>query len=123
MRLALLAAAAGVAAAVAVAADVSGKWTASIPGMDGAPVEQNFVFKADGETLTGSVSMPMGEEQPISEGKAGGGGISFVLAMEFGGQKFRIHYKGTVSGDEIKFVSSMEGGDFPPMEFTARRVK
>ena len=40
----------------ALAADVTGKWTAQVPGRQGQTRETTFTFKQDGETLTGTVS-------------------------------------------------------------------
>jgi len=82
-------------AAVSVwAADVTGKWTAQVPGRGGETREMTFNLKADGDQLTGSVTGPRGEN-PISEGK--------------------------VSGDEIKFTRQREGAE-RTQEFTAKKA-
>jgi hypothetical protein len=39
------------------------------------------------------------------------------------GNSIKVIYKGKVSGDEIKFTRMREGGNQPPTEFTAKRVK
>jgi opacity protein-like surface antigen len=106
----------------AAAADVSGKWTAQVPGRNGQTREQTFTFKVDGEKLTGSVSGMQGNENPISDGKISGNDISFTVAMSFNGNDVKMDYKGVVSGDEIKFTRSREGSD-QKQEFTAKRVK
>ena len=46
-------------AAVLSAADVSGKWTGQMPGRDGATAA-TFVFKVDGDKLTGTLTGPQG---------------------------------------------------------------
>ncbi len=105
------------AAVVALAANVDGKWTAQVPGREGAMREVTFNFKAEGDKLTGTMSTPGGDRE-ISEGKISGDEISFVMVV---GQGMRILYKGKVSGDEIKFTSEREGSG-RTREFTAKRA-
>jgi opacity protein-like surface antigen len=111
-----------VAAALVWAADVSGKWTAQVPGRGGQTRETTFNFKVDGEKLTGTISGMQGDV-PISDGKIKGDEISFIVTMSFGGNDIKFNYKGKVSGEEIKFTRTREGGDQPPQEFTAKRAK
>jgi hypothetical protein len=106
----------------AMAADITGKWTAQVPGRNGQAREATFNLKADGNTLTGTVAGPRGEN-PISDGKIDGDQISFNQTMEFNGNSVKLLYKGTVSGDEIKFTRSRDGGDAPAQEFTAKRAQ
>src|ERR1039458_2203200 len=82
----------------ALAADVSGKWTAQVPGRGGQAREATFTFKADGHTL------------------------SFTQTLEFNGNTMKFLYKGTVSGDEIKFTRTRDGGEGEPQAFTAKRA-
>jgi len=105
----------------ALAADVTGKWVAQVPGRDGQTREQTFNLKADGGTLTGTVTGRQGAEVPISEGKVNGDNISFVVKMEFGGNTVQQNYTGTVAGDELKL--KREGGRGGAREFTAKRAK
>ena len=111
-----------VAVVQAAAADVSGKWTAQVPGRQGQTREQTFTFKVDGEKLTGSVSGMQGNDNPISDGKISGNDISFTVAMSFQGNEVKMNYKGVVSGYEIKFTRSREGSD-QKQEFTSKRAK
>lgn len=108
--------------AQAWAADVTGKWTAQVPGRGGQTRETTFNFKAEGDTLTGTVSGMQGDN-PISEGKISGEEISFKVKLNFQGNEFISVYKGKVAGDEIKFTRTIEGRDVPPAEFTAKRAK
>jgi hypothetical protein len=110
------------AASLAWAADVTGKWTAQVPGRGGQTRETTFNFKAEGSKLTGTVSGMQGDN-PISDGKIEGDNISFTVAVSFGGNDIKFLYKGKVAGDEIKFTRTREGSDQPPQEFTAKRVK
>ena len=124
-RLSMLATAAIVAvASVSIyAADVTGKWTAQVPGRDGQMREQTFTLKADGETLTGTVSgMPGGSDAEIKDGTVQGDDITFNIVRSFNGNEVKLLYKGKVSGGEIKFTQTRDGGDMPPREFTAKRV-
>jgi len=108
-------------AAVSVwAADVTGKWTAQVPGRGGETREMTFNLKADGDQLTGSISGPRGEN-PISEGKVNGDEISFTQTLEFNGNQMKFLYKGKVSGDEIKFTRQREGAE-RTQEFMAKKA-
>jgi hypothetical protein len=111
----------GLLALTALAADITGKWTAQVPGRGGQTREATFNFKVDGNTLTGTVSSPRGD-MPISDGQINGDQISFNQTMEFNGNTMKIVYKGTVSGDEIKFTRMRDGGEGRGQEFTAKRA-
>ena len=108
-------------AAVALAADVSGKWVANVPGRDGNTREVPYDFKQDGSSLTGTVGGMQGRTMEIKDGKVSGDDIFFTTEAEFNGNKFVFKYKGKVMGDEIKFTQEREGGQ--PREFVAKRVK
>src|SRR5271156_5637952 len=112
----------GLLALTALAADVSGKWTAQMPGRNGQTREATFIFKVDGNSLTGTVSGMRGEA-PISDGKIDGDQISFTQTMEFNGNSMKLIYKGTVSGDELKLTRTREGGEGRAQEFTAKRAQ
>jgi hypothetical protein len=89
----------------AFAADVDGKWTGTIEGMDMA-IE--FTFKADGNTLTG-FHIINGQQTAIKDGKINGNNISFVVNLDMGGQETKIEHKGIVSADQIKMTYEMSG--------------
>jgi hypothetical protein len=108
------------AAVAAFAADVSGKWVAQVPGRGGEMREATFTFKADGSSLTGSVTTPRGDA-PITDCKIDGDDISFNQVLEFNGNQVKLIYKGKVSGGEIKFTRQREGGE-RTVEFTAKRA-
>ena len=101
--------------AVGFAADVTGKWTAMVPGRNGEQAT-TFTLKQDGGQLTGTVVSPRGETT-ISEGKVSGDTLSFTVETQAGKQT----YTGTVSGAEIKF--KREGGPGQPREFVAKRAQ
>jgi len=127
-----------VVALVALAADVSGKWTYQQPGRGGGdPVAVTITLKADGSTLTGTVPPMMG-------GRGGGGGGTPPAAMEISNGKvdgnhvyFEVKrttqngeqitkYDGTVDGDTMSLKVTRpgrNGGDPVTNEFTAKREK
>ncbi len=108
-----------VVAFVAMAADITGKWVAEQPGRNGGPARQiTFDLKADGATLTGTMTGGMGggrrggggggggggapQAREISDGKIDGNNISFTVKVEFNGNTMVTKYEGTLSGDELK---------------------
>lgn len=117
IRIALLSFALAIAA---FAADVSGKWTAEVPGRGGNTQKVTITLKADGSALTGTVSNPMGETA-ISDGKVDGDTVTFTVTREMQGNTVKQNYTGKLAGDEIKFTVVREGGQGQPREFTAKR--
>jgi hypothetical protein len=100
---------------LAIAADISGKWTGDMPRR-GEATPTTFVFKVDGDKLTGIATSSQGQES-LMEGKISGDEISF--SMEAGGAK--VLFKGTVAGNEIKMTRQREGGEARP--FTLKRAQ
>jgi hypothetical protein len=109
----------GLLVALAMAADISGKWTGDMPGRGGETASTTFNFKADGEKLTGTMTGPQGEI-PLQEGKVAGDQVSFTTTLDFGGNSVKILYKGTLSGEQIKMTREREGAG-QPREFTIKR--
>ena len=110
----------------AFAADVDGKWTGQVQGQQGA-MDITFVFKAEGEKLTGTLTNQFGEVA-IQEGTIKGEALAFKVTREFNGNKFTLKYTGKLAGDEIKFTRTFEGegpgGQTPPpVDFTVKRAK
>jgi hypothetical protein len=100
---------------------VDGKWVAQVPAREGQTRETTFNFKSEGNTLTGSVS-GRGGDTPISAGQINGDEISFTVTANFRDNEVKLLYKGKVSGNEIHFTRTREGGDQPPQEFIAKRA-
>ncbi len=103
----------------AFAADITGKWTASIESPRGTQTV-TFDFHVDGATLTGKITTPRGDSD-ITDGKIDGDTVTFNQVVSFNGNEMKIAYKGAISGDSIKFTRTI--GDRPPAEFTATRAK
>jgi hypothetical protein len=121
-RIASMAAALVLAGTLVVqAADITGKWTAQVPGRDGQTREQTFTFKVEGEKLTGTTTGRNGDVA-ITDGTVKGDAIAFSVVMNMGGNDVKILYKGTVAGAEIKMTRQREGGDQPPAEFVAKKA-
>ena len=124
-----------VVAFVAIAADITGKWVAEQPGRNGGPARQiTFDLKADGATLTGTMTGGMGggprrggvaavpRALAISDGKIDGNNISFTVKVEFNGNTMVSKYEGTLSGDELKLKVNREGRNgATTSELTAKR--
>ncbi len=103
----------------ALAADLSGKWKATVETPRGSQ-EITFDFHPDGATLTGKVTTPRGESD-IQDGKIEGDNLSFTQVVNFNGNEMKINYSGKADGDTIKFTRTV--GDRPAVEFTASRAK
>lgn len=91
------------------AEDVSGIWTGQITGRNGEPQDITFRFKQDGTVLMGKMYGDS-DDVPISAGKIDGGEISFTVPNDFGGGRFKLVFRGTVSGDEMHLTRDREGG-------------
>ncbi|HEV3202458.1 MAG TPA: hypothetical protein VGZ73_31390 [Bryobacteraceae bacterium] len=121
-----------VVAFVAVAADVSGKWTYEGPPRGGNPGRPTTItLKAEGMKLTGTVPGGGGKGAPptdveITNGKVDGNNISFEVKRSTPNGDIVTKYEGTLSGDELKLKitrPAMGGGDPPPpYEVTAKRA-
>jgi hypothetical protein len=125
-----------VAALAAMAADaVTGKWRMEQEGFGGGPTRvSTFDLKADGATLTGTLTQPgFGQPgdappppttTPISNGKVDGNNISFDVAMTFGDNSFTMKYAGAITGSDMKVtitVPGFQGGDPRTFEATAKK--
>jgi hypothetical protein len=104
----------------ALAADISGAWTASFDSQVGVQT-YTFTFKVEGTKLTGRAKSANGDYEVV-EGKVENNTVTFVENTDYQGQALRIAYTGTIaSADEIKFKRDVggQGGE----EFTAKRQK
>ncbi len=127
MRHIVLGLVAAVVALPGLASDIDGKWNATVDGGPNGPVELLFDLKAEGETLTGTLSVSMmPTPTPISEGVIKGGDVSFKLAfvMMEGAPPLVISYAGKLDGDDLNLTSVFDMGR-GPMEtaVAAKRVK
>jgi hypothetical protein len=107
-------------ALTASAADISGTWKGTADTPNG-PVERTFVFKADGNKLTGETSSPMFGKSAIADGTINGDNIAFDITVKFEDNEMKVHYTGKVSGDEIKMHVESAGGEFA-LDYTVKKV-
>jgi hypothetical protein len=112
------------------AADINGKWIAQVTSPSGSPGgDRIFDFKVAGDKVTGTIinqqtvnatfevagqpkmtgklTTQTGTPTEISDGKITGSEISFVTVMKMGQMEMKTTYKGTISGNEIKFTAEM----------------
>lgn len=119
---------AGLLAAFAFAAgaqEAAGKWSASIETPQG-PFAFQLEFAVAGNTLTGAMTNEFIGSTPISDGTINGKDVAFKIKFDGPDGSIVVGYTGTVSGDEMKLTSKLEGGAPPgggPAEttFTAKR--
>jgi hypothetical protein len=114
------------AALPAMAADIDGKWNATVDSPQG-PIQIVFDLKAEGEKLTGTLAAgDMMPASPISDGVVKGEDVSFKFSFSMmqDAPPLLIDYKGKLKGDDLKLVSTLDFGQ-GPMESAvdAKRVK
>jgi hypothetical protein len=102
----------------AAAASVDGKWTAEVPGRGGNTQTTTFTLKADGATVSGSVSNMRGDT-PITDGKLAGDTLTFTVVRNFNGNEVKATYTGKVKADSIDFT--LDNGRGTPVTFTAKK--
>ena len=104
---------------VALAADVSGKWTATFDTQIG---QQNYTYtlKVAGDTVTGTASSDNGSSE-ITEGKLAGDTISFVENLKYQDMAIRVEYTGKIVDGEIQFTRKV--GEFATEQLVAKRAK
>src|ERR1035438_5620704 len=123
-------------ALAAMAADaVTGKWRMEQEGFGGGPTRvSTFDLKADGATLTGTLTQPgfgaPGDTPPpptttpISNGKVDGNKISFDVTMTFGDNSFTLNSAAAITGADMAVkinVPGFQGGDPRVIEATAKK--
>jgi len=114
---------------VALAADVSGKWTFEQQGRQGNTTTVTLTLKADGGNLTGNMSQPGRDgnamETEISNGKIDGSTVTFDVVRSMGQREFKQSFKGTVNGDsmDLEITRPGRGGGEPTTtKVTAKRA-
>jgi hypothetical protein len=85
---------------VALAAGADGRWIRQVQGPPGI-MDVTFVYKSDGEKLTGSYIKPMGEAA-LSDGTIKGEALAFKVVGKVNGNKFTLTFIDKLVGDEIK---------------------
>jgi hypothetical protein len=106
---------AGIFFLTATASPVDGKWKATVPTPEGE-MELVYVFKVDGDKLTGTATSPMGEAI-LNNGRAGENEYSFDLDV---GTYYPLLHKFRLENEEIKMTVIMDG---TPYDFTLKRAE
>ena len=106
-------------ATAALAADISGTWTASFDTQVGNQT-YTYTFKVEGSKLTGSAKSNLGEAT-ITNGAVNGDDVTFTENLNYQGMELQIQYKGKISGDEIKFTRTVIEGTNE--DLVAKRAK
>jgi hypothetical protein len=101
------------------AADITGTWKGSAETPNGT-IERTFVFKVDGNKLTGETSSQMMGKSPINDGKIDGDNVSFTVTVKFQDNEMKLRYSGKVNGAEIKFHVESDGG--MTLDYLAKKV-
>lgn len=96
-------------ALAASAADISGNWTGTAEGPQGA-LQRSFTFHQEGTKLTGETNSQFTGKSVIEDGKVEGDAISFTITAKIQDNEIKISYKGKISGDTIKLTSEFGGG-------------
>src|SRR6478672_965862 len=91
-----------VCALTASAADISGNWKATADGPNGS-MERTFVFKVEGNKVTGETTSSIMGKSTITDGKVQGDTVTFTITGRFGDNEMKLDYVGKISasGNEI----------------------
>jgi hypothetical protein len=106
----------------ACAADIAGTWKGTAEGPNGT-LERTFVFKVDGNKLTGETTSAMLGKSAINDGKIDGDTISFTITANMQGNELKLSYKGKITGNELRLTSEMAGGGGQAIEWVAKKVQ
>lgn len=92
-------------------ADLNGTWAGIIESPDGK-FEHSYVFKVEGETLTGEmVSKELGAFK-IANGKVDGDSVSFTVDMIYYGDPIKLLVKGTADKNNLSLQLETADGEF-----------
>jgi hypothetical protein len=98
--------------------DVTGIWDSTVESPQGT-LASVATYKQEGETLTGTHVGQMGEV-PL-KGTVKGDQITYVITVDIQGQQLTITYSGKVDGDVI--AGTAEFGGMGSATWTAKRKK
>ena len=98
---------------LALGADLTGRWK----GRSESSREVVLNLKADGQELTGTVTVDQGKDREISDGKVEGDAFSFHMPSEYGDTTLVV--KGKLKGDELHL--RIESESFGATNVVAKR--
>jgi hypothetical protein len=106
-------------AAMALAADVTGKWDFDV-SLDAGSGSPRFTFAQSGESVTGTYSGAAGESKLT--GTVKGDRIEFTFDANLGGENLKVVYKGKIEGEGAMSGTADYGG-MASGKWTAKRAK
>lgn len=109
----------GIAVAMTVENDFTGKWTC-VAEAPGQPLTIALELKQDGENLTGSTNSDLGAGT-IDGGKVTGKTFTATLHADIQGQTVDFKMDGTIDGDKI--TGNFVNAAFGTITYTATRNK
>lgn len=111
-------------------ADASGTYVWTTPGRNGGPAHTNtLVLKAEGDKLTGTLSVPGRDgnvnSTDITGGKVTGSDVSFCVVRSFRGNTMTNNYTGTLDDGTIKGKMSFvnRNGEEQSRDWEAKQQK
>ena len=103
-----------------LAADITGTWKGTAEGPNGK-IERTFVFKVDGNRLTGETTSEMMGKSTIEDGKIENDSLTFSININFQGQQMKLKYQGKVAEKQMKLHVETDDGSFAT-DYIAERV-
>jgi hypothetical protein len=100
-------------------ADVTGTWKGSAETENGT-LERTFVFKVEGEKLTGETTSNFMGKSTIENGKVEGDKLSFTINVKFQDNDLKLDYRGELKGEDLILKVEVPGG--PSFEYKAKKV-
>jgi hypothetical protein len=91
-------------AAFAFIADLTGSWSGAVKGPDGNDYPLSYVFKVDGDKLTGTAKTTFGET-PIEKGKVTGNDFTFSTTLN----GMEVPHTGKFMTDSISLSIDYDG--------------
>ena len=104
-----------VAAAFAIIADLNGSWSGSVKGPDGNDYPLTYIFKIDGDKLTGTAKTSFGDT-PLDKGKVDGDKFTFSTTLN----GMEVPHTGKYMGDSVSMDIDYDGNK---MHTTLKRSK
>ena len=107
-------------AMTAFGADIAGTWKGTAETENGT-LERTFVFKVDGDKLTGETTSSMFGKSTIENGKVEGDRVSFTITVKFEDNPMKLEYKGEAKGNEMVLKVDVPNGG-PSIEYKAKKI-
>ena len=108
----------GAASPPAAAINISGTWVFSVDLEDGGHGDPTFVFKHEGEKLTGTYSGPLGEQNVTGTVKGDKAVFGFEASRD--GETLKATYSATIESP-TKMTGTIEFNDGPKGKWTGTK--